>query len=270
MERLTSWWDGPAGQRLLAEQQPLLSTEVRRFHGDNLLWIGCHSLAAENVRRCMVRNRFYAAVPGSFPSQNLINFASTAQQLPLPKHSMDAVLLHHVLECADDPRQVMREVSRVMAPGGRLVLCGVNPWSWWGVTNLAHRVAGVGRGRRGQGPRFISCRRLLDWLAILGFELDAPVQYTGNRGFSPGTTFGSKLGKTLGGRLKGSQSGAIQVAVDGWLKRQPLPFGALLLVSATKQAAAMHPPLASGRLANAKLAPVAYPKLSTWNRMKAD
>lgn len=251
VERLTSWWDSPAGQRLLAEQQPLLAAEARRFHGDSLLWIGCHSLAAENVRRCMVRNRFYAAIPGSCPDAKLTNFAALAQHLPLPNGSMNAVVLHHTVECADDPRQVMREASRVLAPGGRLVLCGFNPWSLWGLGNLMRRAGGVTRGHPGVGERFISHRRLLDWLAVLGFEFNNPVRFAGYN-----------LGR--GGR------GRRGLATQEWLTRLQPPIASSFVVSATKQAMSVRPLLRDSNLPRGKLAPVAYPKLNAWNQTESD
>ena len=286
-----SWWQTPAGMQLLAEEEPLLTSEVRRFHGDHLLWLGCHSPSAESVRRCMVRNRFMAVAPcdlgttlhdtalraaaethstadthsaadtASKPDQesrdvppevNIASFTAHAQELPLGNGSMDAIMLHHVLECADDPRAVLREVSRVLAPGGRLVISVFNPLSVWGLANVGVRCRAWVLGRRAHHvARLLDRHRLLDWLALLDIEVDRPVRYTG---------FG----------VSDSASPTRRAALANWLHGRQAPIGRSFLVAATKRRRAMGPKLRARDLAGSKLAPVTYPKLAAWNRVDQD
>lgn len=49
--------------------------------------------------------------------------------LAIQPRSMDLVVLHRVLHFADDPVAVMREVARVLKPGGRLLLVDFAPHS---------------------------------------------------------------------------------------------------------------------------------------------
>jgi ubiquinone/menaquinone biosynthesis C-methylase UbiE len=45
---------------------------------------------------------------------------AVGEALPLPDHSIDSVLLAYVMCTVDDPAQVLREVDRVLRPGGRI------------------------------------------------------------------------------------------------------------------------------------------------------
>ncbi|MCB1496192.1 MAG: methyltransferase domain-containing protein [Bauldia sp.] len=53
--------------------------------------------------------------------------------LPLPDAAIDRVLVVHSLEVADNPREELREIWRVLAPGGRVILVVPNRrgiWTW--------------------------------------------------------------------------------------------------------------------------------------------
>jgi SAM-dependent methyltransferase len=51
--------------------------------------------------------------------------------LPLPDSAVDRVLLVHVLEMSDDPADLLREVWRVLAPGGRMMAVIPNRRGLW-------------------------------------------------------------------------------------------------------------------------------------------
>ena len=62
-------------------------------------------------------------------------------RFPLMDAVFDRVLLVHALEETDAVRQLLREVWRVMAPEGRLVVIAANRWSLWAqsdATPLGH------------------------------------------------------------------------------------------------------------------------------------
>ncbi len=51
--------------------------------------------------------------------------------LPLPDGAFDRVLVVHALETVSDPSELLREVARVLAPGGRVVLVCPNRRGLW-------------------------------------------------------------------------------------------------------------------------------------------
>ena len=96
--------------------------------------------------------------------------------LPFPANSLDLVVLPHALELDADPHATLREVERVLVPEGRVVICGVNPASLWGLRQRrAHlyRRFGTGQLFLPKEGEFIGYWRLRDWLRLLSFEVES-------------------------------------------------------------------------------------------------
>ncbi len=181
---LGAWFRGARGAMLLDKESEFLVQGLRRFHGDSMLWLGPVALPSDDFERCMVRHRFFAS---PFPlTRGAVTFAAgktgsaplnactvDLSELPFPPGSMDAVVVHHGLDCATDARTAMREVAKVLRPGGRLLLCGFNPYSFWGL----RRWLSSWRDPQLSKARFVSPMRALDWLTVLGFEVDEGVHF---------------------------------------------------------------------------------------------
>ena len=96
------------------------------------------------------------------------NPVANNEELPLASDSIDVVVLHHGLDFTDDSHKLLREVTRVLRPGGQLLIIGFNPYSYWGIWKLFKRKINLPwRGR------FISRRRLSDWLQLLDLQIDS-------------------------------------------------------------------------------------------------
>lgn len=65
------------------------------------------------------------------------------EELPLPDASIDRVLMVHSLEYAENPRETLKEIWRILAPGGRLVIVVPNRRGVW--ARLEHTPFGSGR-----------------------------------------------------------------------------------------------------------------------------
>ncbi|MCF3641007.1 methyltransferase domain-containing protein [Rhizobium sp. TRM95111] len=65
------------------------------------------------------------------------------EELPLPDASIDRVLMVHSLEFAENPRETMKELWRILAPGGRLVIVVPNRRGVW--ARMEHTPFGSGR-----------------------------------------------------------------------------------------------------------------------------
>jgi demethylmenaquinone methyltransferase / 2-methoxy-6-polyprenyl-1,4-benzoquinol methylase len=78
---------------------------------------------------------------------------ATALHLPFPDASFDAVTFSYLLRYVDEPADALREVARVLRPGGRAGMVEFGrprgPWrpAWWLYTRAALPLAGALAGR---------------------------------------------------------------------------------------------------------------------------
>jgi SAM-dependent methyltransferase len=87
--------------------------------------------------------------------------AASAERLPWPDGRFDAVVADSVLEHLDDPWRALREWSRVLRPGGRLVVWSPNRFSL--ATDPHVGVWGVGWLPRSWVPGYLRLRGRSDW-----------------------------------------------------------------------------------------------------------
>ncbi len=166
---LHNWFATPPGRYLLSWERSQFDSAVADIFGFHALQLGMPEL--QGLANNRMSHRWLAtsvAVPGTV-------LVTDFSALPFPANSLDLVLLPHALEFADDPHTTLREVERVLVPEGRVVICGLNPASLWGLrqrrSRLYHRF-GWGKLFLPEAGDFIGYWRLRDWLRLLGFELE--------------------------------------------------------------------------------------------------
>ena len=123
---------GLIARRLIAER---LKERWPSLAGERLLGVGyatpyLHHLG-EGAERVIA---FMPATQGvmNWPREGPNAVALVAEEaLPLPDHSIDRVLVIHALEAAINDGEALREIWRVLAPGGRLLLVVPNRSGIW-------------------------------------------------------------------------------------------------------------------------------------------
>lgn len=158
LESFAAWLDTPQGRYVRGWEQHCLDAAVVDVFGFNALQVGFPGM--ETLRANRMPFRFCCA------ARQDAMVRSDAHHLPFATHSLDLVVLPHVLEFDENPHQILREVERVLVPEGSVVVVGFNPFSLWGIRRMLAR-------RGGQPPwqgRYLSVPRLRDWFALLGFE----------------------------------------------------------------------------------------------------
>jgi len=168
---LQAWFETPAGRHLSAWEAAQFDEAVADIFGYHALQLGLPELPALRANR--MPHRWLAAPEEGCPKAALVcDFTA----LPFPAGSLDLLALPHALELSPDPHGTLREVERVLVPEGRVVICGLNPASLWGLRQRRARLyrrLGFGELYLPTQGEFIGYWRMRDWLRLLGFEVES-------------------------------------------------------------------------------------------------
>ncbi len=162
--QLCEWFSQSPGRSLHAVESHALRAVWPGLFGRIALQLGALG-SLDLLEACNAPVQAVLDLPGT-PSAGMARVHGVPEALPFDSRSLDLLLLPHTLEFADDPHQVLREVSRVLTPEGHVVILGFNPFSLWGLCRLLRR-------RRDVAPwngQFLHLTRLKDWLKLLDFE----------------------------------------------------------------------------------------------------
>jgi SAM-dependent methyltransferase len=144
---LRQFYASPLGQAAEATIGNALGSLWARMPDERLVGLGYALPYLERFRQGAERT--FAFMPAG---QGAVNWpagsrSATAlvfdEELPLPDSSIDRILLVHSLEFAENPREMLKEIYRVLAPGGRLVIVVPNRRGVW--ARLEHTPFGAGR-----------------------------------------------------------------------------------------------------------------------------
>jgi len=173
--RLSEFLCSPAGRYVLDWEQMQIDAAVADVFGYHALQLGLPEIDAlrENrmpLRFCAADRQLAVEVPDAeeVGYRRRVAIINRYEELPFATHSIDLVVMPHILEFAHDPHQVLREVERVLVPEGHVVITGFNPASLWGARQFTSRLGATPfLPREGH---FISLSRVKDWLKLLSFE----------------------------------------------------------------------------------------------------
>ncbi|MCY7297007.1 class I SAM-dependent methyltransferase [Alteromonas sp. a30] len=157
-----NWQALHLGKDLQAVAELKLAEPSRQMFGYHLVKLGSLSsqLALDN---CPIQHKINVT-SFDFNSPSVI---AEPGWLPFASRSIDAFILAHELDFAQDPHQVLREVDRCMMPDGHVAILGFNPvslpgclkWTPFKHQNVLH------------DARFFSAHRVKDWLSLLGYQI---------------------------------------------------------------------------------------------------
>jgi SAM-dependent methyltransferase len=163
-DALAEWFESPRGKYVLSWEQVQVDNAVDDVFGFHAVQVGLPGIDFLRENRMPLKIR-----AGKGPLSTL---QCSPEHLPLASHSIDLLVLPHVLEFSDNPHQILREAERVLMPEGQVVICGFNPLSLWGLRRRVGATLGWNQGTYPWEGKFIGLLRLKDWLSLLGFELN--------------------------------------------------------------------------------------------------
>jgi SAM-dependent methyltransferase len=169
---LGPWLETPVGSYVRAWEQAWLDTLTADIFGFNAMQIGLPQINALQANRMPHKWLTDTHLSSDTEQGNVVPVVVVHDfaELPFASQSLDLIVLPHVLEFAEEPHQVLREVERVLIPEGQVIVCGFNPASLWGVRQAVGRMTGA--HFLPHDGDFISLPRLKDWLKLLNMEVN--------------------------------------------------------------------------------------------------
>ncbi len=146
---------------------------------DDILEIGCGSGAMLKRLPARLRVGLEPAENLLIPSDGFVGVMATAQRLPFKDGSFSVVLYKHALHHVEDKKKALEEASRVLAPGGRLIVIEPNadhpqrrlisnPESWLRRTHIFSRFIGP-------VETFQPLSELVEWAKATGLRTQTTV-----------------------------------------------------------------------------------------------
>ncbi len=223
------------GKTMLDGEQRLLNNHLEGLQGYYLLQLSVLDNLL-NYDRCPITHKFRMH---NQPA-DAVSAYFEKEALPLEADSMDAIVLHHLLDYSPRPHELLRELSRITLPSGHLIIIGFNPYSLLGLQSHLSRKVNCGLKQR-----FYSPSKLCDWLRLVDFTVES-VDYGL---FSPPCSY--FLGTQLSAKL--------ERRCEKWR----WPLGGFYIVKAIKRVTPATPISRRKKKPRSRMVPVLNPALPT-------
>jgi len=161
-----SWYQQHPGSWLLDLERLELANILARSYGSHLMQIG----GTHDLLHCAdspIMHRFQLITEVLPPYPQCSHISANLRELPILPGSLNVVLLIHAIEFAKYPVRLLEEVYQGLAPGGRIIILGFNPWSYWGLLKTFK-----GKKESPWNGKFWSRAHIKQWLRGYDYSID--------------------------------------------------------------------------------------------------
>ncbi len=170
---LFSFYETPQGKLLQVLEKNYLKHSITVSCKQTVLQIGALGWESDFID-CSLYRQFSIVDIKSEGCQDAIKICARSFNLPIQSETVDLIIVPHMLEFDTNRFQTMREIERVLRPGGEVIILNFNSLNIW------VRLQSLWDKKRSTSwlGHFISRSRITDWLKLLSFELISTSEFT--------------------------------------------------------------------------------------------
>jgi SAM-dependent methyltransferase len=170
---LFSFYGTPQGKLLQVLEKNYLNHSITVGCKQAILQIGALGWESDFID-CSLYQRYSIVDIKSEGCSEAVKICARSFKLPFQSETVDLVLVPHLLEFDTNRFQTMREIERVLKPGGEVIILNFNSLNTWvrlqSLWDKKMSTSWLGH--------FISRSRITDWLKLLGFEVMSTSEFT--------------------------------------------------------------------------------------------
>ncbi|MCK5889639.1 MAG: class I SAM-dependent methyltransferase [Methylococcales bacterium] len=168
-----SFFETPQGKLLQNVEKQYLARSITVSCKQAVLQIGSLGWEGDFIDCTLYRKYSIIDAKGK-GAESAVKICAHSSKLPIQSNSVDLVLVPHLIEFDINRFQTMREIERILKPGGEVVIVCFNALNIWVRLHILwnRRLSDSWRNH------FISRSRLADWLKLLNFEIKTTSEFT--------------------------------------------------------------------------------------------
>ena len=165
-DKLADWCTRTLGIQLMTMEHSHIDRVLPNLFGYHIVQLGDPDEKGF-LETSRISHKMILHLESNVENKAKIVMICSSDALALETDSIDVIVMPHVLESAENPHRVLREVERALIGEGHVIIVGFNPWGLWGLWRifLAWREEAPWNGH------FYGLPRLKDWLSLLDFEI---------------------------------------------------------------------------------------------------
>ena len=159
ISEINNWYKTEAGkinQDLVVDS---LNNIILDRYDRSILYIGPNDITKKIMERDKSFNSFFVS------TSKFSDIKAEIENLPFQNSSIDLVVLVHSLEINKDPHAAFREINRILAEDGEIIITSFNKMSFIGLFNSLP-IDSIFKNKS-----YISISRLEDWAKLFSYEI---------------------------------------------------------------------------------------------------